>query len=277
MVVLRAIGRFFAKIGRWIRDTAWIQPLLIVGGIFAIIFSIPYITKWVQSWFSSGNASESYYEKRELSWKNIDKGTSEVDEFFSYISDYDKEKANNSDLYKEYGSKFFMVFVQEGCEGCENDYYGFKTLQSNWDTYVKNDPELDEASKDFKLFTIYIDEEDEDEEVEKNYFKKYITGDASTCRYTQIFEDFSTFESNYTNRKDLDIEPKFVELVTSPTVLLFDFDFEPKSGDLYTQSSYGLSEVFFEIGSDDASTNNEKARFVWECWTHSGVFSKEGK
>ena len=40
MVVLRAIGNFFARIGRWIRDTAWVQPLLIVGGIFAIIFSM---------------------------------------------------------------------------------------------------------------------------------------------------------------------------------------------------------------------------------------------
>ena len=57
MKVLRAIGRFFARIGRWIRDTAWIQPLLIVGGIFGIIFSIPYITNWVKSWFAEGNAA----------------------------------------------------------------------------------------------------------------------------------------------------------------------------------------------------------------------------
>ena len=39
MAILRAIGRFFAKIGRWIRDTAWVQPLLIVGAIFGLIFS----------------------------------------------------------------------------------------------------------------------------------------------------------------------------------------------------------------------------------------------
>ena len=40
MVVLRAIGGFFARIGRWIKETAWIQPLLIVGAIFAVIFAI---------------------------------------------------------------------------------------------------------------------------------------------------------------------------------------------------------------------------------------------
>ena len=277
MVVLRAIGRFFARIGRWIRDTAWIQPLLIVGGIFAIIFSIPYITKWVQSWFSSGNASESYYEKKELSWKKVDDGKSEVDSFFKYISNYDEESAKKTDSFKKFGSKFFVAFVQKGCEGCENDYYGFKTVQSNWDNYVENTSDLNEESKEFKLFTIYIDEENEDDTVEKNYFKKYITGDASTCRYTEVFEEFSQFRSNYTENKKLDIEPKFVELVTSPTILLFDFNFEPKADDFYSGSNYGLSEVFFEISSDEASTNNEKAKFVWECWTHSGVFSKEGK
>ena len=64
MVVLRAIGKFFARIGRWIKETAWVQPLLIVGGIFAIIFSIPYIVKGVSSWFDQkGTASENFYSK----------------------------------------------------------------------------------------------------------------------------------------------------------------------------------------------------------------------
>ena len=49
MKVLRAIGGFFAKIGRWIANTAWIQPLLIVGGIFGIIFSIPYIKQAIDN------------------------------------------------------------------------------------------------------------------------------------------------------------------------------------------------------------------------------------
>ena len=43
MKVLSAIGGFFARIGRWIKETAWIQPLLIVGAIFAVIFAIPHV------------------------------------------------------------------------------------------------------------------------------------------------------------------------------------------------------------------------------------------
>ena len=37
MIILKAIGAFFVKIWRWIKDTAWVQPLLIVGAIFAAL------------------------------------------------------------------------------------------------------------------------------------------------------------------------------------------------------------------------------------------------
>lgn len=47
---LKVIGTPFIKLWTWIKETAWVQPLLIVGIIFAIIFSIPSITSWVQSW-----------------------------------------------------------------------------------------------------------------------------------------------------------------------------------------------------------------------------------
>ena len=66
MFVLRAIGRFFAKIGRWIRDTAWVQPLLIVGGIFAIIFSIPKIVEVVEKAGEESNAAQVFFENKEI-------------------------------------------------------------------------------------------------------------------------------------------------------------------------------------------------------------------
>jgi hypothetical protein len=65
MKILKAIGAFFARIWRWIKETAWIQPLLIVGAIFAVIFSIPYFSSWISS---LGIGSENYYSvhKRSL-------------------------------------------------------------------------------------------------------------------------------------------------------------------------------------------------------------------
>ena len=68
MKILRAIGGFFAKIGRWIASTAWIQPLLIVGGIFGIIFSIPYIKKGIEGLQNDTTDYEyKYYSDRSLS------------------------------------------------------------------------------------------------------------------------------------------------------------------------------------------------------------------
>ena len=63
MKVLRVIGGFFARIGRWIRDTAWVQPLLIVGGIFGIIFSIIPIKDGIEKLMEEGDPTEKYYKK----------------------------------------------------------------------------------------------------------------------------------------------------------------------------------------------------------------------
>ena len=52
--VLFAIGRFFRNIWRYIMTNAWIQPILIVALIFAIIFGltgIPALIDEVKSWF----------------------------------------------------------------------------------------------------------------------------------------------------------------------------------------------------------------------------------
>ena len=97
MVVLRAIGGFFARIGRWIKETAWIQPLLIVGAIFAVIFAIPHIIDGVKGWFNSSDDANKYFAKTQLSLKNANKfdsnnAGSEVDKFLTYIENGDVDK-----------------------------------------------------------------------------------------------------------------------------------------------------------------------------------------
>ena len=57
-VTMKKVGNFFAKIGQgikkgflglvnWIKNTAWIQPLLIVGLIFGVIMSIKPFVSWI--------------------------------------------------------------------------------------------------------------------------------------------------------------------------------------------------------------------------------------
>jgi len=96
MVVLRAISGFFVKIGRWIKETAWIQPLLIVGGIFAIIFSIPYISNWVSSWFTDSNAASGFYKDYKVSLEGADKGTSDADDLFKYMASDEKSASDKA-------------------------------------------------------------------------------------------------------------------------------------------------------------------------------------
>ena len=120
MVVLRAIGAFFVKIGRWIKETALVQPLLIVGGIFAIIFTIPYIVKWVGSWFEVNEAT-AYYNKFNLS---INGENSKGDQLFSYL-----QGEKTDELKKKYGEKFFITFVSENGDNA-NYYEGYEILAS---------------------------------------------------------------------------------------------------------------------------------------------------
>ena len=53
--MLKKLATPFVKFWGWLKETAWIQPLLIVGVVFAIIFSISPI---VQAINDAGNASD---------------------------------------------------------------------------------------------------------------------------------------------------------------------------------------------------------------------------
>jgi len=272
MVVLKAIGRFFARIGRWIRDTAWVQPLLIVGGIFAIIFSIPYLTNWVKSWFSEGDAATAYYEKNELSWKGVEDSKSGVDRLFKYLENYNT--ASEADK-KKFGDKFFINFVQDGCEGCKSNYEGYKVLQNNWgSSEFKFESGKEEK---LKMFNIFIDECNDDD---KEYFLEYISGDKSTCRYSDFFFEASQLKNHYmynVNGGENYYETVFgsEDAFQSPITILIDFTFEGDEG--YEIGDMGATEIFYTIAGKDGANGSDsawaKARSIWDCWNHTGNFS----
>ena len=102
--VLRAVGGFFAKIGRWIANTAWIQPLLIVGGIFGIIFSIPYIKKAFETEPEEHDYAYEYYATKQLNL--ADNGV--ADQLLSYLESGTEESIEK--IKNTYGKKFFLFF-----------------------------------------------------------------------------------------------------------------------------------------------------------------------
>lgn len=267
MIVLRAIGNFFVKIGRWIKETAWVQPLLIVGGIFAIIFSIPYISSWVSSWFTGGNESNKFYQKNKVSLSGADKNESDADKLLAYMSSDTKEKSDT----KKWGEKFFVVFVQEDCSGCEDIYKGFDVLDSNWNKGEFAKPESYSKYNDFKLYTIFIDTTEEINNNEENLFQKYVFD-----RVDYLFEDIAGVmqESNYC--KNLTSSSSYTsDLQTlddasgfaTPTVFLYDPAYEDNTTQL------GVTEVLFTVpGKNNESGSYPIARTLYDCWYHQDIF-----
>lgn len=275
MGILRAIGRFFAKIGRWIRDTAWVQPLLIVGGIFALIFSIPYIVDGVKAAFDSGNASETYYYNHRISLNGSEKDESDADKLLDYIVDKYEGRASQDDTNK-YGTKFYLSFVQKGCVGCETVQPGFETLEKEWNS---GEFKPTNSGEKFKLYTIFIDEETDDtltgtDTSFKKYFwynhAEFFENAATAVEDRPYFSQQGGSSSNYADLlQKIDSATDF----QTPTTFLIDFDnIESPTW------TYGISDILFNFepkGGNESSYGY--ARTLMECWNHTGIFNGEDK
>lgn len=270
MILLRAIGRFFVRIGRWIKETAWVQPLLIVGAIFGLIFAIPPITRWVQSWFQAGDEAAKYYRTHEVSLSGAqnEDPNSDANKLFNYMLSKNPSQEDKN----RWGEKFYVVFVQENCVGCTDIYKGFKVLDEKW-----NNPDSEfitpgvQEAQDFKFYTIFIDSTATIDNEEKNLFKEYfynsydlyfeeIGGDMQECNYAN-----NNIDSNYKNDlKTLEDVSQFA----SPTCFLFD-----KKGDIKTE--LGVSECLFTVKGKGGDTGAYPvARTLYDCWYHQDCFGE---
>ena len=285
MKVLRAIGGFFAKIGRWIRDTAWVQPLLIVGGIFAIIFSIHPITTWVQGWFKSGDAATSFYKKNgymSLTNGNADGTDSDAYKLLSFIFD---DEANKD--YSKYGEKFFVTFVEEGNANCETLYKGWESAKKSWGNTAgfnsvkdKNGTVISTAGE-FKLYTIFIDEKMDDEDADKDKVFWKLMDDKFATQFAELSSIENPYKDNNSsisyegiaNSGSTDISGS--STFSAPTTFLFDRNFDATYAKGYSSvnSNFHVAEIMFDIADKGSTgTNIGYARTIWDCWNHIGQF-----
>ena len=113
---------FFAKVGNYIKNTAWIQPLLIVVVIFVVLFSLAPLTEAIKTGWTS-LTTVNHMEK------------------ITYGEYVDKvnEQAQNDE-----SEDFIVVFSQKGCEFCPSFYKSMNAyLDSN---------SYDEAN--FKIYNV---------------------------------------------------------------------------------------------------------------------------
>lgn len=255
--ILAAIGQFFVRIGRWIKDTAWIQPLLIVGVIFGVIFSIPSIVKGIESINEKRNSAHTYYNKFLVSLKKAE--DSEAQKLFDKI--YNTE--NNTDGPKfgdKDAKKFFIVFTSETCEVCNQAKEGFEELS-------KYKADQFKGAK-FNMKTIDIGEDTDNDWKDSNSSAKS-AWEAFLDRNILYFEGFASAaqESNYyLNGKisDKEIEERIQSADASkfvtPTIMLVDF----------TEGNNGVTSVFFSYQGDTAA---KKAAFFLSAWNYTGDFA----
>lgn len=281
MLILKSIGAFFVRIWRWIKDTAWVQPLLIVGAVFAIIFSIPSLTNWISGLSSSGDGS--YYEsvKLTIDGEKYDEGVTLVssdytaadkiaEAVYKVAEDPDAESGNALEALKsQYGEKFFLIFVGNDCDACLSDEGGFETLRDDWKTnYVPSD------GADLKIYAIDSDESSgNDEDYEKKdwdtAFKRYLSnwGDTFFDAVGQYLTDTSLV-SGYGYNADISEDEYQMfqaasyegeDIFTTPITLLVDFSAEA------IEKGQSFEVVLTSL---TGSSNIEKANFLLKMWNH---------
>ena len=270
MKILSAIGRFFARIGRWIKETAWIQPLLIVGAIFAIIFAIPHIIDGVKSWFSESDSANKFYAQYQLSLSGADDGqfvgTSQVDKFFTNIYE-----GNEEEVKKVAGERFFVAFVQKNNSSAKELYSGIKMFK---DKFNKN-AEFSGLEGQFRLKVIYTDTTNDDDEnlfdmVWNNHydlFEEMANGNYLPNTFYAINNNYkeSNYASNFLSDSSLDECP-----MSTPLMMYFDYS----DKNLIAQEDQrvkGLSDVLFSV---EGSSDLEKARTLKNCWSHKDKFGE---
>lgn len=279
MIILKSIGAFFVKIWRWIKETAWVQPLLIVGAIFAVIFSIPYITAWANEW--SGNSEGAFFADSRRSLEGeTDQPTSnsEADQITNLIY----ENMYVAETYEEvdtdtYGEKFFLVYNVANNTTSTTAEEAFRELSTNWNTASFRPSDR----RAFSINTIYASEEssnDADYEITTNgasAFKRYLMNHADLFNRAGP----SLMEAPYKDRASLDDanylsfalnddgDGLAVDSFPLPTILLVDF-----SEEAWDAGRFGISEVLWTLSG---TTSRENASTLIDMWNHLDPYSED--
>lgn len=277
MVIIAAIGAFFKKIWDWIKQTAWIQPLLIVGLIFGVIFSIKPIVDAAKRSSSKSKEAITFYHNYQKSLEggensDADKMTYALQHLMTGLGN-EEELANIKNKKGERVYKFFLVYAAETCEQCENAKDGFAVLSEKLgtDAFKAND------NLPFNMFTIFADQETAETESNKTAFVKYLE------RHQTFFQECGAVAEDIpykTNKPLSDTDLEYLatsdpDNFLTPTILLVELDVNGKTNHGYdNQFDAGVTEVMFGVEGESAY---DKAQTLLDCWNHEGKFSYNDK
>ena len=283
MNFLKKLGTPFVALWRWIKETAWVQPLLIVGVIFAIIFSIPSITSWVQSW-DFGDDKYNWLENKQLSLEGItdEKIDGEAADFFStfeeaqslWKNDKKDEARKTMKSYTGDADKLFLYFVQEQ-ESASNINEANKYLvEEAWKNKVISRAEEAgiEVKGSFQYRTIFTDQTIEDKDGEYIYeshtaFEYLLKSREFESFYSTIYSAYqnTAYYQNIIADKVKNVEPESYQSSinslrtttnpSAPTLFIIDLSDDSKN-DI-------VSNIVFSI---DGSDKYARADFLANAW-----------
>ena len=270
MKILRAIGAFFAKIGRWIANTAWIQPLLIVGGIFAVIFSIPYIKTAIENaQVDNTDHDYAFYQAFALDLEKDGK----AEKLMQYLIDEDYDAID-----EEYGRKFFLTFVKADCSSCKECVSGYQNLSANFSSW-----ELDHS---LEIYSILVDETDPDDD--KVYLAKEIMkrnaqlfnnvtaayGEESIPGEYALYKNKESIKETYTSnlKKLSDSVTETSDGIITPMIFMYDHDKILADPDYFHVS--GITAIMFDYTSLITDNVNDvtKGQLLRDCWSYGNIF-----
>lgn len=305
MNILKAIGARLTKLWRWIRETAWVQPLLIVGSIFAVIFSIPKFTTWFSAMGGAGSSS-TYFSSYKITLEGegaLEGGVTidtEADRLTRSLFDTSFVSKTDYPTYEEYraaltdrsegsigetnplgfGEKYFLVYLDSSTADTLTE--GFKTLQENWNTRFETiEKKNGEDELPFRLKTIFTDEtssNDDDFELEEDKvaFNRYLEKwSGALPGGADFFSQAGGRLEDTPYKLNASISASYYQHITEaanidkPTIFLVDF----------TEAAYdlgrpGVSEAAFSI---EGTAAYDKADFLLDMWNHTEITDTANK
>lgn len=174
--VLNAIKKGFLGFIGWIKNTAWVQPLLIVGAIFGLIMSIKPISNWIGQ-ITDVNTTYTFYDSR---YVNLEELEAKID-------------ATEEDTNKT----LLVFYIREANDTCANCQTQEKYIQS----FFNSDHSKYENARDYEIVVLDIASDeflDEDEEVDYEIIKDHIEKYNLEYTFEEIQETNSAWISNGT-------------------------------------------------------------------------------
>jgi len=256
MKILKAIGNFFVKIWRWIKNTAWVQPLLIVGAIFGIIFSIPAITNGIQGLINSNNSADKFYRNYQ---KSLSGGINSVaDRLFD---NYEKKDNDHNYVLPKEEMKYFVMFTASNNSTAGEIKQGFQTLKDSWTSFGHID-----SNYPFRLYTIYTDEVTTDTTKTESAFTQFYGRKNWFLIQAQSVGEQSMYCLNGgITKSDLEklSDPSNFMI---PTIILVDWTGNEK---ISGKDNLGITQVMFNC---PGANSYERASLLADCWNNRGKF-----